>query len=276
MAGWLCCMTVMAVAGREATRELHVFQVTMMRSVLGLFMLYPLLRGAGGLGALRTSRPRLHIVRNVVHYGAQFAWLMALTLIPLAQVVSIEFTMPIWTAILAVSFLGERMGLWKNVAVVTGLVGVAIIVRPFSGSASAGQLIALAAAVGFAASVIMVKALTRTESTITIIFWMMVIQSAVGLVPGLLVWRWPSSYVWAWLLVIGFVGTYSHYCMTRALRHADATTVVPMDFLRVPLAALVGWLVYAERVDLLTVLGATLILTANLLNLKGPASARPA
>lgn len=276
MAGWLCCMTVMAVAGREATRELHVFQVTMVRSVLGLFMLYPLLRSAGGLGAIRTSRARLHVVRNVVHYGAQFAWLMALTLIPLAQVVAIEFTMPIWTAILAVSFLGERMGLWKNIAVVTGLVGVAIIVRPFSGSVSVGQLIALAAAVGFAASVIMVKALTRTESTITIIFWMMVIQSAVGLVPGLLVWRWPSSYVWAWLLVIGFVGTYSHYCMTRALRHADATTVVPMDFLRVPLAALVGWLVYAEQVDLFTVLGATLILTANLLNLKGPASARPA
>ena len=270
MAGWLSCMTVMAVAGREATRELHVFQVTMMRSVLGLFMLYPLLSGAGGLGAIRTARPRLHIARNVVHYGAQFAWLMALTLIPLAQVVSIEFTMPIWTAILAVSFLGERMGLWKNVAVVTGLVGVAIIVRPLSGSASVGQLIALAAAMGFAASVIMVKALTRTESTITIIFWMMVIQSAVGLVPGLLVWRWPSPYVWTWLLVIGFVGTYSHYCMTRALRHADATTVVPMDFLRVPLAALVGWLVYAERVDLFTVLGAMLILTANLLNLKAP------
>lgn len=269
-------MTVMAVAGREATRELHVFQVTMMRSVLGLFMLYPLLRSEGGFAAIHTSRPRLHIARNVVHYGAQFAWLMALTLIPLAQVVSIEFTMPIWTAILAVSFLGERMGLWKNIAVVTGLVGVAIIVRPFSGSASVGQLIALAAAVGFAASVIMVKALTRTESTITIIFWMMVIQSAVGLVPGLLVWRWPSSYVWAWLLVIGFVGTYSHYCMTRALRHADATTVVPMDFLRVPLAALVGWLVYAEEVDLFTVLGASLILTANLLNLKGPPRPRPA
>lgn len=272
MAGWLACLTVMAVAGRETTHELHVFQVTMMRSILGLFMLYPLLRGSGGFGAIRTSQPWLHVTRNVVHYGAQFAWLMALTLIPLAQVVSIEFTMPIWTAILAVSILGERMGVWKNIAVTMGLVGVAIIVRPFSGSAGVGQLIALAAAVGFAASVIMVKALTRTESTIAIIFWMMVIQSAVGLIPGLLVWRWPSPYVWAWLLVIGFVGTYSHYCMTRALQHADATTVVPMDFLRVPLAALAGWMLYAERVDLLTGLGAGLILAANLLNLKG---ARP-
>jgi drug/metabolite transporter (DMT)-like permease len=276
MAGWLCCMMVMVVAGREATRELHVFQVTMMRSVLGLFMVYPLLRAAGGFGAVKTSRPWLQILRNAVHYCAQFSWFMALTLIPLTQVIAIEFTMPIWTAILAVSFLGERMGLWKNIGVVTGLIGVAIIVRPLSGSANVGQLAALAAAVGYAASVIMVKALTRTESTIAIIFWMMVIQSALGLVPGLLVWRWPSPYLWAWLLVIGFVGTYSHYCMTRALRYADATTVVPMDFLRVPLAALVGWLVYAERVDIVTVLGAALILTANLLNLKGPAPARSA
>ena len=276
MAGWLCCLTVMAVAGREATRELHVFQVTMLRSVIGLLMIYPLLRTAGGLGAMRTSRPWLQIARNVVHYCAQFSWFMALTMIPLAQVISIEFTMPIWTAILAVSFLGERMGVWKNIAVVTGLVGVAIIVRPFSGSANVGQLAVFAAAVGYAVSVIMVKALTRTESTIAIIFWMMVIQSALGLVPGLVVWRWPSPYVWAWLLVIGFVGAYSHYCMTRALRYADATTVVPMDFLRVPLAALVGWLVYAERVDVFTVLGAALILAANLLNLKGLTPARPA
>ena len=262
-------MTVMAVAGREATRELHVFQVTMMRSVLGLFMFYPLLRSAGGFDAIRTSRPRLHIVRNVVHYGAQFAWLMALTLIPLAQVVSIEFTMPIWTAILAVSFLGEPMGLWKNVAVVTGLVGVAIIVRPFSGSASVGQLIALAAAVGFAASVIMVKALTRTDRVVVILFWMMIIQSAMGALPALYEWRQPSAYVWMWIVVIAFCGTYSHFCMTHALLHADATVVVPMDFLRVPLAALAGWLIYSEKVDVYIAAGAALILVGNLLNLKG-------
>ena len=90
--------------------------------------------------------------------------------------------------------------------------------------------------------------------------------------PALVVWHWPSAHVWLWLLVIAFVGTYSHYCMTRALQHADATTVVPMDFLRVPLAALMGWLIYAEKIDLLTALGAALILFGNLLNLKGAAA----
>ena len=134
---------------------------------------------------------------------------------------------------------------------------------------NAGQLIALAAAVGFATSVIMVKALTRTDRVVAILFWMMAIQSAMGLAPALYVWQAPSLYVWGWILVIAFCGTYSHYCMTRALLHADATIVVPMDFLRVPLAAAVGWLVYAERVDLLTALGAALILAGNLLNLRG-------
>lgn len=269
MAGWLMAMLVMAIAGRETTRELDVFQILEMRSVIGIAMLYPLIHLAGGLGKLKTTRPWQQVGRNIAHYGAQFAWFKALALIPLAQVVSIEFTMPIWTAILAVAFLGERMGLWKNLAVALGVIGVVIIVRPGTSEIVPGQIIALAAAVGFAISVTMVKSLTRTDSVLTILFWMLLIQSIIGLVPALDVWRWPSAYVWTWIIVIAFCGTFSHYCLTRAMLHADATLVVPMDFLRVPLAALAGWLIYNERLDMLTILGAALILSGNLLNLKG-------
>ncbi len=269
MSGWLTCMAIMVVAGRETTRELHVFQVMELRSVIGFMMLYPMIHAAGGLAAMGTSRPWLHVGRNLAHYGAQFGWLMALTLIPVSQVVSIEFTMPIWTAIMAVSFLGERMGPWKIVAVVLGLVGVIVIVRPFSGTIDSGQLIALGAALGFATGVILLKVLTRSETPVTILFWMMIIQSIIGLVPALVLWRWPSAHAWLWIGVIAFCGTYSHYCMTRALTYADAMVVVPMDFLRVPLAALTGWLVYSESIDLFTALGAALILGGNLLNLKG-------
>jgi drug/metabolite transporter (DMT)-like permease len=262
MAGWLSAMLVIAVAGREAARELHVFQIMEMRSVIGLAMLWPLVRAAGGWRAMRTARLAQHIGRNTVHYGAQFAGFYALTLIPLAQVVSIEFTMPIWVAGLAVAFLGERMNVWKVCAIALGLVGVAIIVRPDAGAVQAGQWIALAAAVGFGISVIMVKSLTRTESVVAIIFWMLIVQSAIGLLPALETWRTPSAQVWPWILLIAFVGTFSHYCMARAMLHADATVVVPMDFLRVPLTAAAGWLLYAERIDRWTVLGAALILGA--------------
>jgi drug/metabolite transporter (DMT)-like permease len=122
-------------------------------------------------------------------------------------------------------------------------------------------------AVGFAVSVVLVKSLTRTEAAVAISFWMLIMQSAIGLVPALLVWRWPSVHVWGWVVVVAFCGTYSHYCFARAMQHADATVVVPMDFLRVPLTALVGWLAYSERLDLFTLLGIGLILAGNVLNL---------
>jgi len=268
MTGWLACVVVLTVAGREATSRLSVFEVMELRSLIGICLLYPLVHRDGGIRAMKTAHLGRQIVRNIVHYGAQCCWLLALTLIPLAQVISIEFTMPIWTAILAVAFLGERMGVWKTTAVGLGLVGVVVIVRPFGGAVSGGQLIALTAAVGYAVSVTLVKSLTRSDRVTVIMFWMVVIQALLGVVPALAVWQWPSAQVWGWLVVIGFCGTYSHWCLTQALSHADATIVVPMDFLRVPLAALTGWLIYAERVDLLTAVGAALILGGNLLNLR--------
>jgi drug/metabolite transporter (DMT)-like permease len=282
MTGWLSAMVVMAVAGREATRSLHVFQIMEMRSVLGFAMLWPLIHAAGGLGAVRTRRLGQQVARNAVHYAAQFGWFFALTLIPIAQVVAIEFTMPIWTALLAVFFLGERLGTARIAAVALGLVGVAVIVRPGLAHVDPGQLIALAAAVGFAVSMILVKSLTATESTVSIIFWMLVVQSVIGIVPAAVVWRTPQAAVWPWILVIALCGTYSHFCMTQALRHAEATMIVPMDFLRVPLTAVAGWLVFGERIDAFTVAGAALILVANLLNLRrsgpvpSPAAARSA
>ena len=271
MAGWLTAMVVMAVAGRAATRALHVFQIMEMRSLLGFVLLWPLVHASGGVRALGTSRPGQQVARNAVHYAAQFGWFCALALIPIAQVVAIEFTMPVWTALLAVSFLGERLGAARVVAVVLGVVGVAVIVRPGVDHVDPGQLIALAAALGFAISVILVKSLTRTDSPVTIIWWMLVVQSVIGAIPAALVWRTPTAALWPWIAVIAICGTYSHFCMTQALRHAEATMIVPMDFLRVPLTAIAGWLVYGERIDALTMGGAALILVANLLNLRRPA-----
>ena len=276
MAGWLSLMLIVAIGGRETLRELNVFQVMELRSVIGLVMLLPLVYRAGGMSAIATTRPLPNLVRSVVHYGAQLGWFFALTLIPIGQVVSIEFTMPIWIAIFAATFLGEHLNASRIAAVVLGLIGVVVIVRPATSSVDPGQLIALAAAFGFGVSVTLMKSLTRTETTIGIIVWMLVIQSVLGFAPALWLWQWPSHYAWIWIVVVAFGGTFSHYCMARALTYADATVVVPMDFLRVPLSAAAGWLLYGERLDAYTVLGAALILAGNLLNLrKLPASPRP-
>lgn len=273
MAGWLTAMLLLMVAGREITRELGVFQLMELRSVIGLLMLYPLIYQNGGLASMKTSRPIQHIGRNILHYIAQYGWFLAITLIPLAQVVAIEFTMPIWTAVFAVGFLGERLNAWKILAIILGLIGVIVIVQPGAAQISNGQLLMVAVAIGFGASIVMVKSLTRTDTGVAIVFWMGVIQSVIGLAPAVYYWQWPALHLWPWILMIAFCGTYSHYCMTQAMRFADATIVVPMDFLRVPLSAAVGWLIYSEQLDLATIAGAALILTGNLLNLKQPRAA---
>jgi drug/metabolite transporter (DMT)-like permease len=275
MAGWLSAMVTIAVAAREAGKVLHVFQIMELRSLIGIVMFLPMIVAAGGVRAVRTQHFRLHLGRNAVHYAAQFLWFLAITMIPIAEVVAIEFTGPVWVALLAVAFLGEKMTITRLASVVLGIVGVAIVVRPGLDHVEIGQVVALVAAIGFAGSIIVVKSLTRTESVVSIIFWMLVIQSVIGAVPAAMLWQTPPATVWPWLLVIAFCGTYSHFCMTHALRHADAMTVVPMDFLRVPLTALAAWLVFAERFDVFTVIGAAVILGGNLLNLRRGTSQSP-
>lgn len=271
MSGWLMAMLTMAVAGREAAREISVFQVMELRSIIGFFMLLPLVMAAGGFSAMKTKRPLRHLSRNVVHYGAQYSWLLAVTLIPLGEVVSIEFTMPLWTAILAALFIGESINRWKVAAIVLGLAGVFIIIRPGVTAIEPGHIVSLVAALGFSVSVVLVKTLTRTDSVVRIIFWMLIIQSVIGIIPCLFVWQPVPSDAWGWIVLVAFCGTFSHYCMARAMLYADATIVVPMDFLRVPLTAVAGWLIYSEAMDAYSVLGAALILLGNLLNLKRPA-----
>lgn len=268
MAGSISSFLVMSIAGRATTASLNVFQVMEMRSVIGFIMLLPLVFAVGGFAAMRTKRPLQHLGRNVVHYAGQAAWLYALTLIPLAELISIEFTTPIWGALLAVVFLGEKLNARKIFAIVLGLIGVLVIVRPGMAEVEEGHLVMLAGAVAFGISIVMVKSLTRTDNVVRIIFWMLVIQSAVGLIPAMSTWQNPPASVWPWILVISFTGMSSHFCLARALVHADTTVVMPMDFLRLPLSAVIGWLLYQEQIDMFTGAGALLILGGNLVNLQ--------
>ena len=265
------CITsflTMSVAGRAIIPALNVFQVMEMRSVISWFILLPLVFAAGGFAAMRSSRPWLHVGRNAAHYTGQLAWFVALTMIPLAQLMAIEFTTPIWGALLAALFLGERMTARKITAILFGIIGVIVIVRPGATSIEPGHLIMLAGAVFFGISIVMVKSLTRTDSVVVIIFWMLIIQTVIGLIPAIMVWRTPEAWMWPWILIVSFTGTFSHFCMARALYHAEATVIMPMDFLRLPFSAVIGYLLYSEQIDMFTATGATLILFGNLFNLK--------
>src|SRR5690606_18386796 len=142
------------------------------------------------------------------------------------------------------------------------------IVRPSAGTINPGHIIVLGAAVFFGMSMVMVKSMTRTESTIRIIFWMLIVQSVLGLVPAFYEWQNPPLALWPWIAVIAFTGMSSHLCLARALFYADATLIAPMDFLRVPLTALIGWLLYSEQIDMFVAAGAALILPGDMLALQ--------
>lgn len=266
MAGWLLNTLALTVAGRELGHDVPVFVIMILRSLIALAILTPLVLYEGNVRQ-RFANLRLNIIRNIVHYGAQYAWFSALILIPLAQVVSIEFTMPIWGALIAALFLGETLTRFKVAAIVLGFLGILMIVKPGTSLIDAGHTVALLAAIGFAVSVTLTKVITRKDSALTVIFLMFAIQTVIGAVPAYMTWKWPAPENWIWVAVVGLAGTFSHYCLSKAISLADITIVTPMDFLRVPLTVLVGYWVYQEGFDLYSIIGTVLILGANMLNL---------
>jgi drug/metabolite transporter (DMT)-like permease len=270
MTGALVSFSVMAVSVRAlAARELSIFEILAIRTAFSLLVFVLLLLLRSELRPLvRPRRMGLHLVRNISHYGALYCWSLALTLLPLATVFSLEFTMPAWTALLAVWLLGERLTASRIGVVIFGLIGVLVILRPNAGSVNPAAFLVLIAAFGYAASAIATKKLTATDSTFAIVFWMAVIQLPLSLAGSdiAMVGRLESGHLLP-ALGVGLAGLTSHYCLTNAFRAGDATVVQPLDFLRIPLIALVGWAFYNEALDLYVLLGAGIIISGILWNL---------
>jgi len=262
MTGTLASFCGLAIGARELSRDMGTFEILFFRSLVGLIVLLPLaLRDRGR--ALRSATPGLQVVRNAIHFGAQYGWVLAVALMPLAEVFALEFTMPIWAALLAVVFLKKRMTRPRLVALIGGFVGVLVILRPGIAVFNPAAFLVLAAALGFATSVIMTKVLIRADSPITIVFYMALVQMPMGLVPALYEWVPP---VWAhlpWILLVGVTAMTAHYTLAQALKLADATVILPIDFLRLPLIALVGFAFYDEALVAWVFAGAALIFGAN-------------
>lgn len=266
MLGSLLSFATVAVGARELAGVLHTFQILNGRSVVGLVLVTVV--ALQRRRRLPTSgRWRLHVLRNSAHFVGQFGWFYAIGFIPLAAVFAVEMTTPLWTALLATVLLGERLSATRLLAIACGLLGVLVILRPGLAvvhPAAAGMLVC---ALAYGLTHTLTKKLSATDSALTILFYMMVIQCCISLVPALLVWRAPDWLSVVWLLIIGVAGLSAHYCLIRALLLADATLVIPMDFLRLPLIAVVGLLLYGEGIDRLLVVGSLLILAGLVVNL---------
>jgi len=258
MSGTVLSFCVMAIAARQLLRHLGTFEILAFRTGVALLIVLAFALRTGA-ATLKTRRIGVHLWRNGVHLGGQASWVYAIGVLPLATVFAIEFTSPIWVALLAVLFLGERLTRGRLAMLALGLAGVLVILRPGLGVFQPASLVMLFGSFCFAIQFIGTKQLSRTESPMAVLFWMSMIQTPVCLAAALPGWIAPQPADLPWILGIGIGSFTAHYCMTRAMKLADAMVVVPVDYFRLPLIAVVGAIFYAEPFDPMVFLGAALI-----------------
>jgi drug/metabolite transporter (DMT)-like permease len=277
MMGAVLSFVAMAVAGREVQVEMNTFELMLYRSAIGFFAVVLILwQSRDGFAQVRSVRPWLHIKRNLFHYTGQNLWFYAVMVIPLSELVALEFTNPIWVALLAPFLLGESLTRSRIAGALLGFLGVLVVAQPGATTLGPGHAAALVAAVFFALNTIYTKRIMRDDSVLCVMFWMTLLQGLASLLlslPGGI--PAPSAATLPWLLVVGVTGLSAHYALTSALGHAPASIVAPMEFVRLPLIALVGMWLYAEPLRPAIFAGAALIIAGNLLNLRAE-TRRPA
>lgn len=268
MTGAITSFSAMAIAVRELKGAHDTFEIMAVRSLVGLLIVLAAALATGRLRDIRAERLGGHVLRNAIHFTGQNLWILAVTLIPLAQVFALEFTTPIWVLLLSPFFLGERITRLRVLAAVLGFVGILVVARPDAGGVNLGMAAAAASAVCFALTGITTKVLTRRESIVSIMFWLTLLQLVFG--AGIALWdgvvRWPTAASLPWLVLIGITGVVAHFCLTSALRLAPASFVMPIDFARLPLIAVAGAVLYGESIDAAVLVGAAIIFAGNYIN----------
>lgn len=269
MSGAIASFTLMAVAGRYISWELDTFEIMTYRSIVGLSIMTLFISMTGKWHHVKTKRFGTHLVRNAFHFSGQNLWFFAITAAPLAQVFALEFTSPLWVLLLSPLFLNENLTRLRIIAGILGFIGILIVARPFVGSLNIGVITAALSAIGFAGSIIFTKRLTRTEKTVTILFYLTATQLVFGLIcagyDGDIAVPTGASLIW--VAAIGAAGLLAHFCLTSALARAPATVVVPIDFIRLPVVAIVGMTLFHEPLDIYVFIGAILIFSGNYANL---------
>ncbi len=267
MMGGLVSLSLMAIGARELAGQITTFQILFFRSVISLFVITLIIYKSKKIRLFSSKRIQLHIMRNVFHFVGQYGWFLGLGLLPLAHVFALEFTVPMWTLAIASLFLKEGITPRKIIAVLFGVLGVYVILKPGIEIVDSASIIVLIAAIGYSVSHVSTKALSNTEDSLTVLFYMSFIQLPIGFLFTINDWVFPDSNQCFWLSVIGITALTAHYCITNAMKLEEAGIVVTMDFLRLPLIAVVGVIFYSEAFEVAVILGASLMLFGNLINL---------
>lgn len=272
MLGSTLSFGVMALAIRLASAQLPTWEIAFFRNALGLVcllpvLLWPLRRAARPLHAfgqrVRTRQLPRYLLRCLTGLAGMFCMFWSLAALPLGQAISLTYASPIFVTLFAVLLLGEAVHLRRWLAVVAGFAGILVLLRPWQAAFDAGLLVAVAGAVLSALVTIQIKQLAHTDSPDAIVFWTYVFWVPMSLVPALFDWHWPSAHGWLWLLTVGLFGTLGQVLWTRALKIGEVSALTPISFVQLPFVTFCGWLLFDERIDRWTALGAAIILAAS-------------
>jgi len=250
--------TGLGVMIRMANREVHVLEIVFFRYFISLLIMAPWMMRRG-LGGLRGNNLPLLGARSVSSYIGAMLWFASIIFMPLAEATALGYTMPLFVTLGAVLFLGEVVRKRRWLAVFAGFAGTLIILRPGIEAITWPAMFAIGGALFIACSALMVKVLSRSDSPDTIVLYMAVFSTPLSFVAASFVWVTPSLETLAWLTAIGLSSTLAHLAYTRSFAIADASAVLPYDYLRLLMVAVVGFAIYDEVLDFWTWVGTAVI-----------------
>ena len=261
---WMIAAAAALTAMAVCIRYLPAYSILLMiflRNVINLVLMAPSMIRQGR-SMVFTQRLGTHALRNLFLYTGNCAWFYGVTLISLADVASLQFTSPLFTAIIAAAFLGEKIGSHRMIAILVGFAGALIIIRPGVIPVNLGTMMILIAAFLYSCAHVVTKRLSDTESGSTVVFYMSVTILVYSAIPAFVVWETPTWADRPAMIGLGVTGYATHYCITRSLAAGDASFVIVFDFMRLPFSAILGWLLFEEMLDAWTVGGALIIFAA--------------
>ena len=243
---------------RFVSEVLPPFQIAFFRNIFGLAFLLPLLMRSR-FSILRTKRIGLHALRGIINIIAMLMFFTALSISPIAKVTALSFTAPIFMAILAVFVLRERFRIYRWLAILSGFIGMLIILRPGLVAIDTGALLVTASAGLWAIALLLIKILSRTEASLTIVAYMGIFLGVFSIFPALWVWQPFGMQTLFWLASIGLFGTIAQMSLSQSLKETDPTALMPFDFLKLVWTALIGAWFFSEIPDVYTLIGAAVI-----------------
>ena len=245
-------------AARHVTETVHPFELVFFRNLFAFAFVLPML-WRYGLGPLKTARPWAHTGRAALNTVNMLIWFTAISLAPLAEVVALGFTAPIFTTLLGILIYREKVGLRRWSAIMIGFSGTLIVLQPGFDTISPGHGLTLLAALMWAGVLLIIKSLGRTESSLTIVAYMSILMTPMSLIPALFVWVWPTWSELAWLAMIGFAGGIGQFLLAQSLREAEMSVVMPFDFAKLIWISAIAYVAFAEIPTLSTWIGGAVI-----------------